>query len=265
MIDLRIDMVWTSGKHYDITVIASSERYGIASFLLHAVLKLLIGEIGVIAGSLNILERNIHLLGFEIFKHFLIEDTLILKIYVGIQKLYMSQIHISFHNLRIIGNDRAVEMIVSHVLIDVVGHAWIENCLQALIDERLNMTVHQLGRITDRITWNRMLSKGIQCLAGTIAQDDLIAKIGKEGMPEGKVVIQIQNKRNPDFPPDAGNPLQLQQLLIFIIIQIRQLFLIDLSGHRTLTLVAGDMLCPVRKGVYGQIAVIGAQSTMKGL
>ena len=60
-------------------------------------------------------------------------------------------------------------MIVSHVLIDVVGHAWIENRLQALIDERLNMTVHQLGRITDRIAWNRMLSKGIQCLAGTIA------------------------------------------------------------------------------------------------
>ena len=177
----------------------------------------------------------------------------------------MSQIHISFHNLRIIGNDRAVEMIVSHVLIDVVGHAWIENCLQALIDERLNMTVHQLGRITDCITWYRMLSKGIQCLAGTIAQDDLIAKIGKEGMPEGKVVIQIQNKRNPDFPSDAGNPLQLQQFLIFIIIQIRQLFLIDLSGYRTLALVAGDMLCPVRKGVYGQIAVIGAQSTMKGL
>ena len=75
-----------------------------------------------------------------------------------------------------------------------------------LIDERLNMTVHQLGRITDRIAWNRMLSKGIQCLAGTIAQDDLIAKIGKEGMPEGKVVIQIQNKRNPDFSPDDRVP-----------------------------------------------------------
>ena len=88
------------------------------------------------------------------------------------------------------------------------------------------MTVHQLGRITDRIAWNRMLSKGIQCLAGTIAQDDLIAKIGKEGMPEGKVVIQIQNKRNPDFSPDAGYPLQLQQLIIFIIIQIRQLSLL---------------------------------------
>ena len=110
-----------------------------------------------------------------------------------------------------------------------------------------------------------MLSKGIQGLAGTIAQDDLIAQIRKEGMPEGQVVIQIQNERDTDFSPNTGNPLQLQQLLIFIIIQIRQLFLVDLSAHRSLTLVAGDMLCPIRKGIYGQIAVIGAQCTMKGL
>ena len=118
-------------------------------------------------------------------------------------------------------------MIVSHVLIDVVGHAWIEKSSVSHIDERLNMTVHQLGRITDRIAWNRMLSKGIQCLAGTIAQDDLMAKIGKEGNARREGCHMIQNKRNPDFSPDAGYPLQLQQLIIFIIIQIRQLFLID--------------------------------------
>ena len=112
----------------------------------------------MIAGSLHILKRYIHALGLEIFKHLLIKDILILQINIRIQEFHIPDIHITLDNLRIIGNDRTVEVIISHFLIDVVGHTRIENRFQALIDQGLDVTVHQLCRITDSVTWNRMLS-----------------------------------------------------------------------------------------------------------
>ena len=84
-------------------------------------------------------------------------------------------------------------------------------------------------------------------------------------MPEGKIVIHVQYKRYADFSTDTGYTLQLNQLLIFIIIQVWQLIPVDLTGYRTLTFITCDVLSAIRKGVYRQVAVIGTQGTVEGL
>ena len=59
---------------------------------------------------------------------------------------------------RIVGNDRTVEVIVRVALIQVVAHTGIEDEIHLLIQQTLNVSVHQLCRVANRIRWNGALS-----------------------------------------------------------------------------------------------------------
>ena len=61
--------------------------------------------------------------------------------------------------LRIIRNNRTVEVIIAFALINIIAHAGIENEVNALVKKIFNMPVSQLCRIAYRIGRNCMLSQ----------------------------------------------------------------------------------------------------------
>ena len=58
---------------------------------------------------------------------------------------------VGLDDLRIIGDDWAVVVVVADLLVEVVAEAWIENKIHVLLQQPFNVTVDELGRIADRV------------------------------------------------------------------------------------------------------------------
>ena len=82
----------------------------------------------------------------------LIEIFLSVYSQIIVDKGYLFNIlHVVFDNLRVIGNNRAVVVVISQSLVHIVGKTWVENSVTAVVDKPLNMAVHKLCRETYRI------------------------------------------------------------------------------------------------------------------
>ncbi|MPN61208.1 hypothetical protein SDC9_208942 [bioreactor metagenome] len=53
--------------------------------------------------------------------------------------------------LRCIGHDRAIVMVVAALLVEVVGHTWVEDDGNSCLVQRFHMSVYEFGGKTDRV------------------------------------------------------------------------------------------------------------------
>ena len=62
------------------------------------------------------------------------------------------------NDLRVIGDDRAVIVVIAEVFVKVIRHAGVEHCVHALVKQRFHVAVHQLCREARRIGRNGVLT-----------------------------------------------------------------------------------------------------------
>ena len=88
--------------------------------------------------------------------------------------------------------------------------------IHTLLFKPCDMPMCQFGRKACCISWNGGGTHGIDGLRGQRGYDDIKAKNGKEGMPEWKQFIHVQNKRNTDLCSGrAMNLAVTKQFLLF--------------------------------------------------
>ena len=92
-------------------------------------------------------------------------------------------------------------MVVPQPLIQIVGHAGVEDRVQAKLCEELNMTVGQLGGEAGGVAGDAPLPLQIQLSTGHGAVDHLEAQLREERVPEGIQLPEVQAKGQADPPP----------------------------------------------------------------
>ncbi len=169
-------------------------------------------------------------------------------------------------NLRIVGNNRAVEMVVSFLFVDIIAAARIENGFHVGIDEILNVSVHQFCRVADGITWYGRLSREIGFPGGERRNNDFKTQGGKESMPKGELFQEIQLKRNSNFPSLVSPWFELRKIVLFERKDIQKGWVAyeTLWFDDPVTFVAADQLPVVVEAIDGEQAVVGASFAIEG-
>ncbi len=155
-------------------------------------------------------------------------------------------------------------MVVPQPLVDVVGHAGIEDGVQPQLGEELDVAVGQLGGETDGVAGDGALALQIQVPAGEGTVVHGKAQLCKEGVPEGQQLPHVQAQRQADLAPRAGDGLVAQDQLALVGIEV-PLAGVRLAGDRPVAAVAADEGGSVGKGVDGQLAVVAAQAARPAL
>ena len=148
-------------------------------------------------------------------------------------------------------------MVIPQALVDVVGHAGVEDGVQPQLGEKLDVAVGQLGREAGGIAGDGALPLQVQVPAGEGAVVHGKAQLGKEGVPEGQQLPEVQAKGQADLAPLAGDRLISQNQLALIGVQI-PLAGVGLAGDWPITAVAADEGGPVGKGADSHLAVVSA-------
>ena len=108
----------------------------------------------------------------------------------------LGKVHIRADNLGVICNDRTVVVVVAFALVDVIGHAGIENRLYSVVDKLTDMTVYELCGVAYGIGRDRRLTVQVCIASRRCGADDLKAECGKEGVPERVQLVHVQSHRN---------------------------------------------------------------------
>ena len=95
-------------------------------------------------------------------------------------------------DLRVIGHHGAVVVVLAQALVDVVGHAGVEDSVQPQLGEELDVAVGQLCREAGGIAGDGPLPFQIQVPAGEGAMVHGEAQLRKESVPEGQQLPHIQ-------------------------------------------------------------------------
>ena len=174
----------------------------------------------------------------------------------------MELVDIVLDILRVGGDDGAV-VVVARVgkLISLIRHAGVEDELQPLADEPGHMAVGQLGRITLGLAGNGLDAQLVNLPRGSRREHHLVLQLGKEGVPEGIILIKVQHTGNAHLAPDSlvrRQGLVAEDPLVLVFVQVRDMILVALLADAALAAVAGDELAAAGEAVDGQAAVVGA-------
>ena len=183
--------------------------------------------------------------------------------------------HVGREQLGIIGDHRAVVVVVTFFLVEVIRKAGVEDRVHPFIQQAFHVPVGQLGRIADGIGWDGMLPGLVQSPAGFRRQHHLEPQAGEEGVPEGQVLIHIEHHRDPDAsgvcrraPAGQGKTVvharQSAQPFVFHRTRLGMSFWRPLPRGR-LAAVAGNKAPPATETVDSQQAVVAAQAALGSL
>ena len=148
----------------------------------------------------DLLFLDLRVLAAEILNGVLREALFVCEFKVRHHKVEVRECgDVRLQKLRIVGNDRTVIVVGRAFFIEVVGHARIEDRVHALFEQVLDVAVHQLCRIANRIGRDGMLSLHVHIAGGNVAEDGLEAELTQECRPERQQLEVIQSERQTDF------------------------------------------------------------------
>ena len=102
-------------------------------------------------------------------------------------------------------------------------------------------------------------------MGGERGDHDAVAEFGKEGRPEGVVLVNIQHARDTDSSAESclfGEGLVCEDPPEFVFVKVRDIVLFDLLAEAAFTAVAGDIFAPAAEVVDCQAAVVVALSAV---
>ena len=130
----------------------------------------------------------------------------------------------------------------------VVGHAGVEDRVDAHVDQRPYVPVSQLGREADRVAGDGRLAGQVQAAAGHGAAVHREAQLREEGVPEREQLPHIQSQRDAYLAPAAFDRLVGEYQLALVLVEV-QLARVGLSGNGAVAAVAAYVGLAVGEGV----------------
>ena len=98
---------------------------------------------------------------------------------------------VALQHLGVVGDHRAIIVVVAQVFVQVVAHAGVEHRIDALLAQPPDMAVAQLGGEAGRVAGDGSLAALVQLAVGEGADRDLKAQPGEQRMPEGQQLVHI--------------------------------------------------------------------------
>ena len=170
-------------------------------------------------------------------------------------------LHIVFYVFGIGGDNGTIVVIVSTFhFVPLVKKGRIEHKIHIVADEPHHMAMRKLGRITFGFAGNGFYAQLVYLAVGTGGQDDPVAQPGEKYMPEGIVLIHVQDSGNSHHAPPGLVCFQGrvgEESLQFIFVQIGHIVGIFLAADSAFAAVAGDKLASAGKFVDGEPAAVG--------
>ena len=264
MVDFGVDVVGTAGEHDASAVVLFHIGERGQTFLLHVMLEDLVFGIGG-------LDRGFGLFAGHVGPRKLFDDAVNHELMVGevevrvhVAHAVLTQLrHVGADDERIVGHNRAVVMIVrvGHEVL-LVAHARVEDGLDALVDQPLDMAVHQLGRVAD-VFGGDGFDAGLEQLVGAAAGDHhLEAQRGEQREPERVVLVHIEGARNADLATSGllvGQTAVGEATLVLVVVQVRTVGTLLLGVAAAFAAVAGHEARAVGECGDGELAVVLAQ------
>ena len=175
--------------------------------------------------------------------------------------LFPQVLHIVFDIHRVGSNDGAVIMIAGiPEFLPLIRDAGIEDGFNPLVDQPFDVPVGNLGRIAFRLGGNGLDPEFIELMGRGRGQDDPVAELCEERMPERIQFIHIQHARNPDYAAVRfvlRERLAPEDQFVLKIVKVGQVVRIALLSDAALAAVAADELAAAGEAVDGKTAVVG--------
>ena len=269
---LRVDVVGSSGEHDTGLAVLLEELHGLLALAVHLSLERLV--LGV-----RLIQRGNYLfLSEAAVREFLCEflvKALAHALLVEYRQERIHELHVPaklrhgiLDNLRICSNDRTVVVVVrAVVLAHFIGHGGVENELHSLVNQCLDMTVRQLRRIAYRLGRHGLNAAVVNLAGGLRRQLHGESELGEKLVPERIVLVHSEDAWKSHYAALCGalrKALAVEQQVIFIVEQVRQLLLGGYVARAALAAVVAYVALPVREFRDGQQAVVGAASAARG-
>ena len=124
------------------------------------------------------------------------------------------------------------------------------------------MAVQKLGRVADGVRGDGLLPLDVQAPGGFGGEDHLEVQVGKEGVPEGQVLVHVQPEGDADLAAGtvtAALALEGAEILILVTSSGPGMSIFSWPRGREQRLPEMKRRPPLKR-VDGQRAVVGAQS-----
>ena len=151
VIDLWVDVVWATGEDDDRQLVDAGVLDRLVGEGLELVVVAALRCVGSVEGFADLAavcaETLGEVLGELLFHEFFIVDA------VETEEVFLlvDLADVGLDDLRIIGDDWAVVVVVADLLVEIVAEAWVENKINVLLQQPFNVAVDELGRIADGV------------------------------------------------------------------------------------------------------------------
>ena len=264
VVDFGVDVVGAAGEHDAAAVVLLHVGERGQALLLHVVLEDLVFGVRGLDCGFDFLTG--HVGPGELFENAVDHELVVgeIEVRVHVAHAVLAQFgHVGADDERIVGHDRAVVVVVrvGHEVL-LVAHARVEDGLDALVEQPLDMAVHQLGRIAD-VFGGDGFDAGLEQLVGAAAGDHhLEAQRGEQREPERVVLVHVEGARDADFATGGGlvgKPAVGEATLVLVVVQVRAVGALLLGVAAAFAAVAGYEARAVGERGDGELAVVLAQ------
>ena len=195
VVDFRVDVVWAAGEHDALAVVFLHVGEGLEAFHLHVVLEHFVFGVGG-------LDRGFGFLAGHVGPGEFLDDAVHHELMVGhvevrahVAHAFLAQFgHVRADDHRIVGHDRAVVVVVgvgNEVLL--IAHARVEDRLDALVEQPLDVAVHEFGRVADVFGGDRFDAGFEQFVRAAAGDHHLEAERGEQREPERVVLVHVEH------------------------------------------------------------------------
>ena len=262
MVDLRIQMIRTSGQYDTMCFVFFQPGNRLAAFLR---------DIGLALKQSFPADMhrfpNLFFTDLKVFMHYAFQ-ALRQHLLIGkcnewrdqIDVLLRNDLHIVADVFRIGNDHRTVIMILRiRIFFSFIIHARIEDPVHALLHKPCDMTMHHLCRIALGFARDRIHTQTIQILIRERRDHHTESKMFEELRPERIILIHIQDARNTDDTSGCLGCLQrliVKHSLTLKLEQVRRIVLLSAATYNAFATVTGNISVTVGELTDRQAATV---------
>ena len=197
MINLGVDVIGTPGEHHNRLMLGTGEGNNPLAALLNLRFKGVVGSKGSIHSLVQLLFRNISIFPVEelvqlLHQHLFVQQAQIVEEEVRLCELA----HVGMQHLGIIGHHGAIIAVFRALLANIIGHAGVKDMVNTLVQQPLDMTVHELSRVADGIAGDGVLPHAINIFIFNRTGHNLKAQMIEQPLPKGQQLVHIEAHGN---------------------------------------------------------------------
>ena len=223
---------------------------------------------GLVQGGLHLLDRDVVAVFLEGLGQVGGQVVAVAEVDEGADELgagLRQALHVVADDLGVGRHDGAVEGVfgLGELLLEV--DAWVEDRRDALVQQGLDVSVDELGRVAHVLRGDGLHARLEQVVVGAARNHDAEAQSGEHREPERVVLVHAEHARDADVAAERlffGEAAVAEDPLVLPVVEVGQLRLLGhaLQGRAALAAVAGHVTLAVGERRDRHLAVVLAQA-----